>query len=147
MIISDHDQWFVRQIWRTIFKDLKVNLLFSTAWHSQTDGMSERMNAMIEIALQYWVANLKDPALWPTVLAKMSAVLNNLTKFSTTNKVLNKITYRFKTHKALNLMRLDDHEDNDINEENSLGKGEHVIKIYSTNTVDIQNNMPISEGQ
>ena len=67
----------------------------------------------------------------------MLAVLNNLIKFSTINKVPNKITYRFKTCKALNLMRLDNYKDNNINEENSLSKGEHVIEIHLTDTVNI----------
>ena len=76
----------------------------------------------------------------------MSAALNNLTKFFTTNKVLNKITYGFKTCKALNLMRLNNYEDDDINEENSLGEGEHVIETHLTDAVDVQDNMLISEG-
>ena len=77
----------------------------------------------------------------------MSAALNNLTKFSTTNKAPNEITYGFKTHKALNLMRLNNHKDNDVNEENSLSKGEHVIETHLTNAVDVQDNTPILEGQ
>ena len=67
----------------------------------------------------------------------MLVVLNNLIKFSTTNKVPNEITYGFKTCKALNLIRLNDHEDDDVNEENSLSKDEYVIKTYSTNAVNV----------
>ena len=64
-------------------------------------------------------------------------MLNNLIKFFITNKVPNEITYGFKTCKALNLMRLDNYKDDDINEENLLSKGEHVIKTYLINAVNI----------
>ena len=67
----------------------------------------------------------------------MLAVLNNLIKFFTTNKALNKITYRFKIYKALNLMRLDNYKDDDINEENSLSKGKHIIKTHSINAINV----------
>ena len=75
----------------------------------------------------------------------MLVVLNNLIKFFTTNKAPNEITYRFKTYKVLNLMRLNNYKDDDINEENSLSEGKHVIETHFTNTVDVQNNMPILE--
>ena len=67
----------------------------------------------------------------------MLAALNNLIKFFTINKVLNEITYEFKTYKVLNLMRLNNHKDDDINKENSLSKGKYVIKIHLINAVNV----------
>ena len=42
VLISDRDRRFIGQLWEAIFRRLKVDLLYSTAWHPQTDGMSER---------------------------------------------------------------------------------------------------------
>ena len=36
-IIFDRDRKFVGQVWKEIFKALKIDLLYSTAWHPQTD--------------------------------------------------------------------------------------------------------------
>ena len=42
--ISDRDRKFVGEIWREIFKALKVDLLYFIAYYLQTDGMLERSN-------------------------------------------------------------------------------------------------------
>lgn len=60
VIIHDRDRKFVSELWRAIFKALKVDLLFSTAYHPQTDGSSERTNQTAEIALRYQLITLKD---------------------------------------------------------------------------------------
>lgn len=36
-LISDRDRRFIGQLWQQILKELKVDLLYSTAWHPQTD--------------------------------------------------------------------------------------------------------------
>ena len=107
-IISDRDRKFVSEIWKEIFKALKVDLLYSTAWHPQTDGMSERSNQTAEIALRYYIATLEDPRHWPKVLAKMSAALNNSIKYSSTAQAPTQILYGFKTREALDLLRIED---------------------------------------
>ncbi|RKF82976.1 hypothetical protein GcM1_165012 [Golovinomyces cichoracearum] len=60
-----------------MFEKLKVNLLFSTAWHPQTDGAAERTNQPVEITFRYFIAKLPNPALRPTVKDKLSAALSN----------------------------------------------------------------------
>jgi hypothetical protein len=35
------DQIFTSQLWQDLFKSLRVNLKFSSAYHPQTDGQSE----------------------------------------------------------------------------------------------------------
>lgn len=42
VIISDRDRKFLSELWAAIFKKLGVSLLYSTAYHPQTDGASER---------------------------------------------------------------------------------------------------------
>lgn len=44
MIISDRDPKFLSDLWASLFKLLGVKLLYSTAYHPQTDGASERTN-------------------------------------------------------------------------------------------------------
>ena len=107
-IISDRDRKFLAEIWQQIFTALKVHLLYSTAWHPQTDGTSERSNQTAEIAMRYFISTLEDVRDWPLVLPQMSAALNNSTKYSSTNLAPNQIIFSFKTKEALDLMRLDE---------------------------------------
>ena len=98
-IIFDPDRKFVGQVWKEIFKALKLDLLYSTAWHPQTDGMFERSNQTAE-TLQYYITTLEDDKLWPIVLPRMSA---SLTKYSITSLASIQIIYGFKTREALDL--------------------------------------------
>ena len=109
--ISDRDRKFIGQLWKGIFKALNVELLFSSAWHPQTDGMSERSNQTAEIALRYYIATLEDPRCWPKVLPRMSASLNNSTKYSSTAQSPTQVLYGFRTREALDLLRFDDNND------------------------------------
>jgi hypothetical protein len=52
-VISDRDRKFLLEFWRGTFQTLGTKLLYSTAWHPQTDGALERKNQTVEIALQY----------------------------------------------------------------------------------------------
>lgn len=96
------------ELWKQIFIAMKVDLLYSTAWHPQTDGVSERSNQTAEIALRYYIAALENPKLWPTVLGRMSAALNNSVKYSSTAQAPTQVLYGFKTREALDLLRIED---------------------------------------
>ncbi len=50
-IISDWDCKFLVSLWKEVFKQLKVDLLYLSAYHSQTDGSSEAINQTAEIVL------------------------------------------------------------------------------------------------
>ncbi len=43
-LITDRDPKFFSQFWTSFFNKLGVQTLYSTAYHPQTDGSSERMN-------------------------------------------------------------------------------------------------------
>ena len=103
-IISDRDRKFVSEIWTTIFKEKGVELLYSTAYHPQTDGQSERTNQTFKIALQHYIAGLEKPADWPTVLPRMQAILNNSTSGSTSQS-LNEVLYGRKVIEPIDLLR------------------------------------------
>ncbi|KAF7852733.1 hypothetical protein EAF04_010926 [Stromatinia cepivora] len=82
-IISDRDRKFISEVWRGMMDSLGIKLLFSTAWHPQTDGASERTNQTIEIALRYYLSTMDDISLWPRTLPLMTAALSNSTSRGT----------------------------------------------------------------
>jgi hypothetical protein len=60
-IISDRDPRFTGRLWTELFKLLGSDLHFSTSFHPQTDGQTERVNALLECYLRHFVsANQRD---------------------------------------------------------------------------------------
>ena len=51
-----------------MFVAMGVKLLYSTAYHPQTDGASERTNQTVELALRYYFHGLDDPRKWLSTL-------------------------------------------------------------------------------
>ena len=52
-IISDRDRKFTSEFWQGMWKALGTRLLMTTAYHPQGDGLSERKNQTVEIAIRY----------------------------------------------------------------------------------------------
>ena len=48
VVISDRDVKFTGNFWKSLFKGLDTQLHFSTAYHPQTDGQTERTNHVLE---------------------------------------------------------------------------------------------------
>lgn len=101
--IMDKDHKFLSQFWTALFTKLGVKLLYSTAYHPQTDGSSKRTNKTVKIALHFFVHGLFNLLVWPGILTKIQSLLNN-TSFSTTGKTPNEIAYRFSTTQLLDLL-------------------------------------------
>ena len=62
VIISDRDPRFTGKFWRSLLDLLGTDLRFSTAFHPQTDGQSERMIEMLENFLTPYVK--RHPQTW-----------------------------------------------------------------------------------
>jgi hypothetical protein len=66
-IISDRDRIFTSAVWKGLFKAVGTKLHYSTAYHPQTDGQSERVNQCLE---QYLRCAVQDsPTQWRRWLA------------------------------------------------------------------------------
>jgi hypothetical protein len=47
-IVTDRDMIFTSKLWQDIFKSLKISLQYSTAYHPQTYGQTERVNQCLK---------------------------------------------------------------------------------------------------
>lgn len=102
VIITDRDRKFLSELWTKIFHKLGSKLLYSTAYHPQTDGSSERTNQTAEIALRHHIHTMEDPKQWPRALSSIQAVQNNVSS-TTTTKTPNEVSYGFTPNRPLDL--------------------------------------------
>ena len=91
-IISDRDRKFLSDMWKQLFKELEVELLYSTAYHPATDGQSERSNQTVEIALRFYLDAMYDVRQWPKVLPSLTFEFNVL-KSATTKMSPHEVMY------------------------------------------------------
>lgn len=94
VIISDRDRKFLSDLWTSLFQRLGVKSLYSTAYHPQTDGQSERTNQTLEIAFRFLMCSLDDPKDWPKLGGPIQRAYNNSIS-ATTGKSPNEIVYGF----------------------------------------------------
>lgn len=60
-IVNDRDLRFIEKFWIEVFKLLGTELHFFISFHPQTDGQTERVNALLEYYLRHFVsANQKN---------------------------------------------------------------------------------------
>jgi len=74
-IISDRDVKFTSAFWKTLFAELGTQLNFSTAYHPQTNGQTERVNQLVEDMLRAYV--MQKPTQWEEYLHLVEFAYNN----------------------------------------------------------------------
>ena len=80
-IISDQDTCFTSHFWKALFEQLGTKLSMFTAFHSQTDGQTERMNHTLEEMLRIHVTYKQDQ--WDEYLPAAEFAYNNSKQAST----------------------------------------------------------------
>lgn len=98
-LILDRDSKFLSDFWLAIFKRLRTSMLTSTAYHSQTNGGSERTYQTVEIALRYLITEYPDVD-WISFLPSLQAQLNNSPN-AATGLSPNEGIYGFKVREML----------------------------------------------
>jgi len=99
-VISDHDPQFISHFRKSLTKRLHIQQNLSTAFHPQTDRLSERKNQWVEQYLQ--LVTSAAPKDWTQWLALATAIHNNQ-KNSTTRLSPNQIIlgYDIKLNPAI----------------------------------------------
>ena len=74
-LISDRDSRFTSAFWKAFTGKLETNHRYSTAFHPQTDGTTERMNKVVEEVLRSFVNPTHTN--WDTLLPFVAFSINN----------------------------------------------------------------------
>ena len=74
-IISDRDTKFTSNFWKIMFAYLGTKLNFSTAYHPQIDGKTERVNQVLEDMLRMYA--MEKPSKWEDYLHLVEFSYNN----------------------------------------------------------------------
>jgi hypothetical protein len=74
-IVSDRDPKFTLNFWKGFFKGFVTNLNFSTSYHSDFDGQTERVNKVIEDILRMYVMDKRSK--WENYLHLVEFAYNN----------------------------------------------------------------------
>jgi transposase InsO family protein len=75
-IVSDRDTKFIGHFWRTLWKKLGTNLVFSSAYHPQTDGQIEVVNRSLGNLLRSLVTEHHNS--WDHILPQAEFSYNDL---------------------------------------------------------------------
>ena len=80
-IVSDRGAQFTSSMWQGLCQSLGIKQRISTAYHPQTDGATERANAVIKDYIRKFSSVTKDD--WATLLATAQLAINNRPAAST----------------------------------------------------------------
>jgi len=81
ILISDRDPRFTARFWREFCARLQVQPTYSTAFHPQTDGQTERMNRVLEEVLRHFINGEHNN--WEELLPMVAFAINNSKSAST----------------------------------------------------------------
>jgi hypothetical protein len=80
-IVSDKDTKFIGHFWRTLWKKMGTNLMFSSTYHPQTDGKTEVVNRSLGYLLRRMVT--EHHSSWDNVLPQAEFAYNDSVNRST----------------------------------------------------------------
>lgn len=80
-IVSDRGPIFTSKFWRSFASGVQIKLNFSTAFHPQSDGQTERVNQVLEQYLRMFINYHQDD--WSDLLASAEFTYNNTEHAST----------------------------------------------------------------
>src|SRR3954469_23978359 len=80
-IVCDRDSKFTSNFWKALFSILNTKIAYSTAYHPQTDGQTERMNQMLEQYLRMYIGYKQTD--WDKWLTQAEFAINNAKQAST----------------------------------------------------------------
>jgi len=90
--ITDRDKLFTSKFWETLTAELRINHKMLTAYHSQMNGQSERMNQTVETYLRHYVNRNQDN--WVQLLSTAQFAYNN-TQNETTEETPFRANYEY----------------------------------------------------
>ncbi|CAI7778016.1 unnamed protein product [Closterium sp. NIES-54] len=73
-IISDRDTKFTSNFWKNLWEQFGTRLQFSSSYHPETDGQTERTNQTMELLIR---ATCDDPTTWEQQLPLIEFACNN----------------------------------------------------------------------
>jgi hypothetical protein len=80
-IVSDRDTKFIGHLWRTLWKKIGTNLMFSSAYHPQMDGQTEVVNRSLRDLLRSLV--IEHHSQWDSILPQAEIAYNDSVNQST----------------------------------------------------------------
>ena len=83
VLISDRDPRFTSKFWKSFCQRLQIDPRYSTAFHPETDGQTERTNRVLEEVLRHFIDG--DHKNWEELLPLAAFAMNNA-KSSTTGE-------------------------------------------------------------
>lgn len=75
VLISDRDTRFTSEFWSQFCKRLAIDSRYSTAFHPQTDGQTERANQVVEDVLRHFIDGTHTS--WEELLPVVAFAMNN----------------------------------------------------------------------
>ena len=75
VIVSDRDSQFIRAFWIRVCEILKIEWKLFTAYHSQTDNLTERVNKILETYLCTFINYAQND--WSELLSIAELTINN----------------------------------------------------------------------
>jgi transposase InsO family protein len=106
-IVSDRGTTFTSEYWGTLCYYSLIKRCFSTAFHPQTDGQTERTNQTLECYLRCYINFEQDD--WARLLPCAEYACNNSINDSTKQRPFDMV-YRFSPEMRMNLAREEPYE-------------------------------------